>query len=64
MAGKKGKKAAGPLELVLRDGTVYPVTGEAGKFWLCGSTQFRKGSGRIAAVREAPKAEKPDEKEE
>lgn len=37
MAKKKTKRLA-----VLRDGTKQEITGENGRYWVCGNRQFRK----------------------
>ena len=44
--------------LVMINGDRHTVTGEQGKYWLCGDTGFRKLSKQIASVEEV---EIPDE---
>ena len=46
---KKTKKKA---VFVLKNGTRYDVTGETGKYVLCGNTQFRKSARRGEIVYE------------
>lgn len=36
------KKTAKKRIFVLKNGDRYEITGETGKYWLCGPTQFRK----------------------
>lgn len=38
--------------LVFNDGRELVITGETGKYWLCGKTQYRKRSKVIAGIRE------------
>ena len=38
--------------LVFRDGREKPVTGEQGKYWLCGEERYRRLSPSISDVRE------------
>ena len=56
------KKAKKKTVFVLNDGTRYDVTGETGKFIICGKTQFRKSAGRGEIVTEeiAPAAEEKE----
>lgn len=48
MAKKKTKKV-----YVLSNGERYDVTGETGRYFLCGETQFRKAARRGKVVKEA-----------
>ena len=57
------KKAKAKTVFVLPDGTKYDVTGETGKYILCGDTQFRKSAGRGKIVKEAV-AEEAAQKED
>lgn len=58
------KKVKASRFFVLPSGERYEVTGENGKYWLCGDTKFRKSAGRgtVEEVRPAPEPE-PDMKE-
>ena len=38
--------------LRLDGGTEFEITGENGKYFLCGATRFRKGNPRIVSVTE------------
>ena len=42
----KKKKAQLKTTFVLHNGTTYDVTGENGKYIICGNTQFRKSANR------------------
>ena len=44
------KKKESKRELVFADGTRVRVTGEKGKYWLCGEAQYRKGNPGIVGV--------------
>lgn len=44
--------------LVFRDGSAKKITGEAGKYWLCGEDRVRKLSRQIAEIREVPETVK------
>lgn len=59
---KKAKKKA---VFVLTDGTRYDVTGETGKYVICGKTQFRKSAkrGEIVYEETAPAAEQKETEE-
>lgn len=46
------KKAKAKRVFVLPDGTRYDITGETGKYILCGDTQFRKSANRGEIVEE------------
>lgn len=39
------KKKSAVAYVVLSDGSRYKITGEDGKYWICGDTQFRKSAG-------------------
>ena len=58
------KKAKKKTLFVLADGTRYDVTGETGKYIICGSTQFRKSAGRGQLVTEEITPEPAKETEE
>lgn len=45
--------------LVFRSGKRRDVTGEEGRYWVCGKTRFRKGSPEILRVEEKA-AKKPE----
>lgn len=60
MASKK--KAKTKKVFVLHDGTSFDVTGEDGKFFYCGKTQFRRGS-RLGEIREVELSGKAEEAE-
>lgn len=47
--------------LVFGDGSEVPVTGEQGKFWICGERQFRKGNPKIVRIEGREAAETPAE---
>lgn len=47
--------------IIFKDGKSVNVTGEAGKYWLCGELRVRKLNKSIAEVRELPD-EKPKKK--
>ena len=40
--------------LILKDGNRRAVTEEDGKYWICGDERYRKLSGQIAEIQEAP----------
>lgn len=63
MASKKKTAAKTKSFFVLKDGTRYEVTGETGKYVLCGDTQFRKSAGRgeIVTEKTAPNSDTPAE---
>lgn len=42
----------GKKVLVFRDGTEREITGETGKYWLCGDAKFRKLGSAILQVEE------------
>ena len=44
------KKAKAKTVFVLPDGTQYNVTGETGKYIICGDVQFRKSANRGKVV--------------
>ena len=46
MASKKSKKI-----LCMVNGDEIPVTGQKGKYWICGETQFRKANPSILCVK-------------
>lgn len=53
--------------LLTNTGREYEITGDNGRFWVCGHTQFRKGSTMIAdikTVKEPDKAAKKAKKDE
>lgn len=52
------KKAKARTVFVLPDGTRYNVTGETGKYIICGKTQFRKSAGRGRIEKESATEEK------
>ena len=52
------KKARTIRFLVFPDGERREITGETGKYWLCGETQFRKA--RALEIVEEKAEEKPD----
>lgn len=58
MAKAKAKKV-----LLMNDGKEYEITGEAGRFWICGDTQFRKGNGEVVEAKTGKDAAKEDEVE-
>lgn len=37
--------------LCFEDGTELAVTGQKGKYWICGETQFRKSNPAISGVK-------------
>lgn len=39
--------------LVFKDGRELPITGETGKYWVCGEEKYRKLGKTIAGVKEA-----------
>ena len=47
--------------IIFKNGQSVNVTGEAGKYWLCGELRVRKLNKSIAEVRELPD-EKPNKK--
>lgn len=47
--------------IIFKNGKSVNVTGEAGKYWLCGELRVRKLNKSIAEVRELPD-EKPKKK--
>lgn len=57
---KKAKKKA---VFILKNGTRYDVTGETGKYVLCGNTQFRKSARRGEIVYDELGAEKKETEE-
>lgn len=61
MAKDKTKKV-----LLMKNGAEYEITGDNGRFWLCGNTQFRKASSMIAeikTIKEPAKGKKTDKAE-
>ena len=44
--------------LVMKDGKRYELTGESGKYYLCGATQFRKGNPNIEKVEAVTNADR------
>lgn len=38
--------------VVLPDGSKYKITGENGKYWICGETQFRKSVYDVSEIKE------------
>ena len=36
--------------VIFKDGKKKAITGENGKYWICGKTQFRKASSEIAEI--------------
>lgn len=46
------KKEAHTRYFVLPDGKKYKITGEDGKYWICGKTQFRKLAERGTVIEE------------
>lgn len=57
MAESKSKKI-----LLTKTGREYEITGDSGRFWVCGHTQFRKGSPMIAEIKTVKaKSTKKDE---
>ena len=50
--------------IVTTVGREYEITGENGRFWVCGNTQFRKASPMIAEIKtvKEQKEEKPAKK--
>ena len=44
--------------LVFKDGSTREITGEAGKYWLCGEERFRRLSDSVAEVREIEEPKK------
>lgn len=43
--------------LVMDDGETHEITGEEGKYYLCGWSRFRKGNPHIVSVEIGPAAE-------
>lgn len=58
MAKKKTKKV-----YILSNGERYDVTGETGRYFLCGETQFRKAARRGKVVKEAVEESESEETE-
>ena len=40
--------------LVFADGSTREITGDGGKYWLCGEERFRKLGKSVAEIREIP----------
>ena len=58
MAKKKTDKKR---VVVLADGARHEITGETGKYWICGETQFRKALGyEIEEIVEKAEPKKDD----
>lgn len=51
------KKKTGKRLAVLRDGSKHEITGERGRYWVCGDRQFRKAE---TAVETAPEEKAGD----
>lgn len=47
--------------LVFSNGVTKEITGDAGKYWLCGEERFRKAGKQFLEVRDVPEAEEPVE---
>lgn len=43
--------------LVFANGITKEITGDAGKYWLCGEERFRKAGKQFTEVREIPEPE-------
>ena len=43
--------------LVFANGITKEITGDAGKYWLCGEERFRKAGKQFVEVREIPEPE-------
>lgn len=43
--------------LVFSNGITKEITGDAGKYWLCGEERFRKAGKQFVEVREIPETE-------
>lgn len=52
------------MVLVLHNGEKLPITGEEGKFWICGERRFRKLSHSISGIEKAQIAPAVEEHEE
>lgn len=50
--------------LVLRSGQRFAITGETGRYYICGNTQFRKASPQIAKLERIKRRKKPPERKE
>lgn len=51
--------------LVLHSDQKYTITGETGRYYICGNTQFRKSSRQIVKIEPPKRRRKPaDRKEE
>lgn len=58
----KAKKAKKKSFAVLPDGARLEITGENGRYWVCGDRQLRKASVVVEIEKEeAPDGEKPEE---
>lgn len=55
MASKKSKKI-----LCMVNGDEIPITGQKGKYWICGETQFRKANPAIFGVKTVKEKEVDD----
>lgn len=50
--------------LILRSGQRYAITGETGRYYICGRTQFRKSSRQIEKIERMKRRKKPQERKE
>lgn len=50
--------------LITSSGKRYPITGETGRYYLCGETQFRKSGPQIAKIERETRRKKAEEREE
>ena len=48
--------------LVFSNGVTKEITGDAGKYWLCGEERFRKAGKQFLEVRDIPEEEKNSKK--
>jgi len=48
--------------LVFSSGATKEITGDAGKYWLCGEERFRKAGKQFLEVRDFPEEEKEPKK--
>ena len=59
----KKKTQTTQLFYVLSNGERYIVTGETGKYYICGETQFRKNANRGKLIKESVDAPAPETEE-
>lgn len=54
----------GRLTLVTNSGKRYAVTGETGRYYICGKTQFRKSGPQIEKIEQPKRQKEPDKQKE